>query len=77
MVPENGLTPPMKRLEIPRDGRELRGPRECVKLNQNFHRALGVLGKIPSLREVWISMGNQMVASEIRKYFDARFVSSL
>ena len=50
---------PRKGLEIPGGGRGLRGKktlRKCMKLNWNFE-GWEVLGKIPSVGEVWIIYG--------------------
>jgi len=53
------ILPPQKGLEIPAGGGSQRPKtlRKCMKVNCNFQRGGGILGKIPSKGEVWIISG--------------------
>jgi len=59
-VPENIHTPPTEGIGISQgEGGSLRlnNLKKCMELNWNFQRGGEVLGKIPSVGEVWIFSG--------------------
>jgi len=58
------ILPPQKGLEFPGGGRFFETKKKikkCMKFKRNFQRAGEVLGKIPSVGQVWVFSGTRQL----------------
>ena len=69
MVPENIHTPPTEGIGNSGEeggSRRAKNLKQCMKLNWNFRRGGGVIGKIPSVGGVWIFSGTTQFNNSVQ-----------